>query len=540
MLPQFRRRSWLAPLSALFVVAPLAAQQMSDSPPGPVLVGPPAPQSNALCVEKRYVNDGLGPAGGVYWRIALSPRAEEFRRHWEQRQVRRGLMGPIAPHSDNGPAGPGGPRGCPETAEVFVVASHIDRGELLLADLDCDGVYEPDDLALFATALAGPNQPTGGSPLCKPTDQDTDGDTDLADVATMQALGGPAVPTRLDYAVDAGPWTALFGDADLVPGGPSDTFDWTGGGATLALRARAAYPGFAGGWYSQGVASDDAVRAIVLTDGADLALTLQQKQAQPAFPGQPELATLLAPWLSGGIVTLPAEEFLVLFELNAADPASPAFDFQDLVLRVRSECAAGSEVVLRDSIGSGNSSTNNNWVFSNTQTSSYMFIPTAIMAGDSLTLSDFRVISGGLLGSVNYAGYDFTLRVWSSLSALQASPTLGDVLNYTYDNPTTGPTDFGVVRYFGAGGFTTSYNLSFDLLPRNITISSGQTLYVGVQFWTSSTAANGVASIPETWEAQQSDIRYGNSLPGGSEIIDLHPNSLWTGRMAFAVRGITN
>lgn len=501
---------------------------------GDAFVGPVAEPTLGLCVEMRNLDNGCGPACGVYWRIALSPRMEQFAKAWRDRQVRRGKS------PDELPVLRGS--GCPQTADVLVVASHIDRGELLPFDLDCDTVVTGPDLALLATALAGPGTPTGGSPLCKPTDHDGDGDTDLADVAVMMQSGGPDVPTRLDYAVDAGPWTPLFGDQNLVPGGPEDTFDWAGGTSSLTFRARAAFPNFGGGWFTSEVPSDDPDRVIVLTDGMNLALTLQQKLAQPAFAGQPTVEALLLPWLVNGVVTLPADEFLVLFELNTTYSASPAFDFQDLVLKVKGKCTVGSEVVLRDSIGPDNNMTNGNFGFSSvkgpTQSGNMIVIP--VSANIPVLLKSIRAISHQTNvepGTRCWFPYDmdYKVSVYSSLSVAPGPNFDGDLGTLLIEEPAQPLEEFGNTGLIPPDFHSyTTYDGTYDFSSLLVTMLPGEERWIGLQF---RPAANHDCAIIESNESGPSDVSVAST--GAITVLEQLGQSNHSGRAAVEIRALT-
>lgn len=394
---------------------PAASDALRVGPPAPPLVkvglrhGP-----FSMLVERRYQNDPTtgqfsryshrfitGPvmAGGQPATLAqLHAAAQAGVWPAKRSQPRNGAERP-------NPRGPGGPSGCPDDVEITVLTLNQIRGELLPADLDCNGVYEPADLALLAAALAGPSQPTGGGSLCKLTDHDNDGDTDLADLAILQDSGGPAVPTRLEYALDGGAWQPLFGGGDVAAGAPPAVIGGWTAGQVLTLRASAAYPAFGGGWHSSSVVSDDPQRVLVLLNGDNLAQRLTQVGAQPPFAGQSGLQQILttAGYLSAGVVQLAAHESLVFYELGTANPLSPAFDFQDLGLLLALPCDTPTEIVLRDSIGPDSSWTDGNFPFfsARSRSANPFLVPIKIVASDDIQLKTLRmVVSQG--GELNF------------------------------------------------------------------------------------------------------------------------------------------
>lgn len=125
----------------------------------------------------------------------------------------------------------------------------------------------------------------------------------------------------------------------------------------------------------------------------------------------------------------------------------------------------GQEVVLRDSIGGDNSSTNNNIPFANWRTSNpspWLFIPVTITAPNNIKLKEWRAIGAQKTSQAPvFANYDYYFRVWSSQSAFNASPTTGDLVNVFFSVPSAGPSAFGTSGWID-NGFKTTWDMKFD------------------------------------------------------------------------------
>ena len=168
--------------------------------------------------------------------------------------------------------------------------------------------------------------------------------------------GGPQVPTRLSYELN-GVVTQMFGGQNVTPGGQQIIA--LQAGQELKFWGHSAYPDFDAPypWVNYLVPSDDAVNAAILINGDNFFTMSLAKGMQSPFGMQQSIQTILAnnnlagaiDW-NTGLVTLDTNEVIILFELGASSPASPAFDFNDLVLHVRTPCPVEQPYDLRNNI----------------------------------------------------------------------------------------------------------------------------------------------------------------------------------------------
>lgn len=353
---------------------------------------------------------------------------------------------------------------------------------------------------------------------------------------------GPHVPTRADSSVGGGNFVAQFGGADVTVGATT-TVDISAGGA-LILKGKIAYPDFTNPAWSQEIQSDSTTNAMVLVNNDDPSVIMAQKGAQSAFSGQQSIPTILAPYLNGnGKIVLASNEMLVLYELGTMNPASPAFDFQDLVLKVRTGCPVGSEVVLRGSIGANNTTTNGNWPYfsDHTPSSSYYLTPVTVTANENVTLKEWRGIGGQESPAMDFSKLDYMLRMWNTPQAAISNVASGNIANIFFSIPSQGPTSWGQTANQPGVGVKPTWEFKFDISSAGIQILAGESRTIGVSFETGGSANGGDWGWVESSELGASDIIIApNDLPApGWMYIADDPDSHFDGRVGVEIRGQT-
>ena len=358
---------------------------------------------------------------------------------------------------------------------------------------------------------------------------------------TVQLLGSSpslAGAVRLEARLDGFAWMPVFLGQDIstlsvgaVSGVPAGALCE---GSSIALAAS---------WEGLTVVSNDHLRALVLIDGQDVVAKAVQKGVVDAA-ARGIGGGLIDSYIHGsGVVTLarPGREMLVLFELDGVDPADPAFAYDDLALRVDLGCGNldSSEprtVVLRDSIGGDSSTTDGNFTFTATRSGGvWTHIPIKISATESVNVSSIRGVLAAVSENFAFHEFDYNIRVWDSLTALNASPSLGNVLNVTLDEPTAGPTEFGTAQSsFGSVLVQVSFVAIFDISEHDIMIPAGQTYYIAVEFRSiSGTGQSGILGWVESTEAGETDWYYWSD--GAPGTINSVPISTRSGRIGFEI-----
>jgi len=365
-------------------------------------------------------------------------------------------------------------------------------------------------------------------------------------IANEITLGqnGPNVPTRVDWKLGAGAWQPAFADADVTVG-MEETWDLSAGGELL-VRGKMAYPSFDSFFISREIVNDDANFVLILVDNDDPLVKLALKGVQPPYGAQASIPSILAPYLDGeGKINLPTNEMIAMYELGSTDISEPSADYQDLVLKIRTGCPIGSEVVLRDSIGTDNSWTNGNFPFISNQNPGFFWQSSAgfVSANESLILKDISVIFGRMSTTDNFSQLDYVIRVWSSLSSAETNPNLGNVANIIFTAPTQGPTPWGQTGDqppAGVIGVQPTWKLAFDISSSNIQMLTGQTYLIAVQIQTGGATQGGIWGIMESSELGNTDLWCDDSAPCTLWVnIADDPYSLWNGRLALKVSGQT-
>jgi len=196
------------------------------------------------------------------------------------------------------------------------------------------------------------------------------------------------------------------------------------------------------------------------------------------------------------------------------------------------------EIVLRDSIGPDNQSTNGNIYYASfhdgfTNSKWLAAIPVTNNTSNTIKLTSYRMILGQA-PLFSYSAFDWNLRVWSNEAALIASPLSGNLFNHTFDVPTSGPTPFGT----GYNGRPT-WETQFDLSPLNVTIPPSASRMIVVHISVPSQLTQGSGGVQESWETgQPKDKHFNPSYPSGWRYTDdsFFPNVHFQGRYAIEVR----
>ncbi len=349
---------------------------------------------------------------------------------------------------------------------------------------------------------------------------------------------GAQVPTRVEWRLGAGAWQAAFSDTDVTVG-MQDTLDLSGGGE-LTVQGKAAYPTFASPIFSREIASDHLTLAVILLNGDDPGVKMGLKGAGGPFGSQASIPDILAPYLDGqGKISLPANELIAMYELGSTNISHPSADYQDLVLKIRTGCPIGSEVVLRDSIGPDNTMTNGNWPFASDSTgpSSWAFAPATIPVLENVTLKTLRAIGAQTSSMLDFNQLDYWLRVWNSEAAAIASPNNGNIANIFFPVPSSAPVNFGSTFDQNFVGVKPTWDLLFDISSANLPVLAGQTIVIGVQVYTNGTLGGGLWGWMESRELGQSDMGF---FPGNWIYLNTASISFWDGRLAYKLTGSAN
>lgn len=249
---------------------------------------------------------------------------------------------------------------------ILTIASDAFAAGLRVQDPDGDGVREiivnPHTVRprltpkkIKATAMEGageldpknPNLPTDANdPTVSSSTLFSGGGT----LGTVRVVGiainygggadAPPVLTKLDVRIGAGSPQAVFADVPYLYESDTDPISLGSNMAQVVFTAKAAYPDFTNPTFSRTVDSNSS-SAIVLVDGNNLTAILNQKCAAmgqangciSAFDDQQSIEFFLDPYLDeNGNVDLLPNQVLILNELGTTNPASDAYDFQDLVV----------------------------------------------------------------------------------------------------------------------------------------------------------------------------------------------------------------
>lgn len=317
---------------------------------------------------------------------------------------------------------------------------------------------------------------------------------------------GDWMPARLNYQLgSAGQVLPAFDDFDLyitaadriILGpdywNPPEPIFW---GAT-------AYPSFLENppVYEEQVPSDDEIHALILKNGDDYYAEALAKGILPPYGSQLDIPTILDFYLdTQGIVQLPLNEVLILFELgDDSSPAQEAFDFQDLVLNVRTEYEPVSEVVAENQIGPGGAYADGlagQTAFYVSVGSEFSLPASVFTAPKDGTVNTFSVIAyafdratGNACDPSFWSDAEYKVHFWPSESAYFADPDEGDY-HTTFSLPTN-PDYLTVVGYYTSPqDLHTQHRILFDVSLLDWPVAAGQKFVIGVNaFHTSCDAA---------------------------------------------------
>jgi len=206
--------------------------------------------------------------------------------------------------------------------------------------------------------------------------------------------------------------------------------------------------------------------------------------------------------------------------------------------------AAGcpTEIVLRDSIGPDNSSTNGLAAagFEITSAGGGSYVAIDLSGLQAMTLSTLRVIlvNGGVDPVIQWQNKDYVLMLWDSYAEAQIDPLCqsGDTCQQiVLDTPTAGPTSFGstAIDFLGA---RTTYEVTFDLSQAGLVVENGQSLFIGFAI-RDDTVHGDLLGVMEAIEAEPFTDRGWISTQGW----DFTSNYSWMradGRLAISISGI--
>ena len=380
----------------------------------------------------------------------------------------------------------------------------------------------------------------------------------LANEITYGA-GGPQVPTRLGYSIDGGSAVPMYGGGNVALHMTEEIA--LSSNQVLSFIGRSAYPDFNTQypWINYNVPSDDAVNAAILINGSNFFTIAAAKGVQMVpFGMQQSLQQILGNMIdwNTGLVILPANKVIVLFELGATSPSSPAFDFNDLIVSITTDCNNAAEVVLRDSIGADNTLTNGGRVITITTTASggITYVAFELSPSESVTLREVSMVVGSatLLPLIVWPAFDYQVRVWSSPQARAAFPRIGDLMNCQFPFPSNFPSNDYTPPNFGSAVGPVPFNdevnthfLTFNVLEDAnvscppVTLQSGGTFPVAIQAIRPPSAGSTIG-IVTSLETGVTDIRYTDlNNQQGTPITSLStPGLPLTGRVGYKVVGL--
>jgi hypothetical protein len=364
-------------------------------------------------------------------------------------------------------------------------------------------------------------------------------------------LNGPPAPVRVDSKVGAGAWTPQFGGSDLTVGATS-VVDISAGGSLL-LNGRVAYPDFAVPTFHREIPSDDLNNAIVLVNGDNFFTIANQKGVHPPYGNQVPIPALLSGYINSetGLVTLASDQTIIAYELGTRNPLSIAFDFNDVIIKITTPCAASAEVVLRDSITPqpaicttpASCMTDGNYFYlsgggpgDQGAGGTWSLAPITVTATENVTLKELRAIITSDAGPITPENWDYQIRVWDSQQAMFNSPTLGNILgNMLFGVPTQGPTTYGHTGYFPPFEFMDDYDVRFNIQPAAVQVLAQQSISIGLAVIATGSPWNSF-DIMESAEQGQTDLwSDSDTYPQWLNASDA-PNS-HSGRYAYRLSG---
>jgi len=354
----------------------------------------------------------------------------------------------------------------------------------------------------------------------------------------------------MEYSINGEPPISLFNGADLFTGQHQHNVDYIILGqqapSTVTLIGKMGYPSYQNPLVAP-IPSDHPHNAAILVDGDDFYQFLQDKGVQQAMPGQFSIESLISPYMDeiNGTMELADNQFIALWELGTMSTSSYAFDMQDLaVLVTATGCDVGSEVMLRDSIGPDNSTTNGNLAWSNYKTTTHppLYVtPVIITPPVDIVLSRYRaIVTRQLPHLISWPNQTFTLRIWSDMQAVVANPSFGNVANAILPIHPAPPV-FGQTGFSNPLGVRNTYEISFDLLSYNVQLQAGQSRVIAVHASTPHFTAGLIGTL-ESSEIGSPDSQVGTdgTLPVSSWLTTTTGSHYHSGRYAIELTGIAN
>lgn len=351
--------------------------------------------------------------------------------------------------------------------------------------------------------------------------------TVLANEITYGATG-PQVPTRLKYQIGTNEPVLMLDPVHSMIGTPIDVPMVPG--EEVAFWGHSAYPDFENPYLVNfEKRSDDEFMAAILTNGNVLADVMAAKGAASIPYGmQQSLQFILESKMQDGVMNLASDELVILFELGATSSSSPAFDFNDLVLLVKTNCPNTTEVVLRDSIGPDNWTQGKFVVSASQEGTSHSFVTFAVTPSTAVTLKSVDVVLSSL-GSegVNFSAFDYEFRIWSGSNenaahtAVLNSPLNG--LNDVFFSPLLQqPPVFGQARSLSFGNpLVPSYLVSFNLEASSISLLPGTTYAITIAPRRNGGGSFGTMAMVGSSEVGSSDRKYW--APSNSAFLSTYP-----------------
>ncbi len=351
--------------------------------------------------------------------------------------------------------------------------------------------------------------------------------TVLANEITFGA-GGPQVPTRVKYQIGENPPVTLFNGENASQHIAIPEQITLQPGEEIYLWGHSAYPDF-NDPYQLDIekSSADPQMAAILSNGEMLVEMMSLKGAATIpFGMQQSLEAILggAGMMNNGMIQLDEDEMIILFELGATNSSSPAFDFNDLVLHVRTQCPNNTEVVLRDSIGPDNAMTHRGFVFPTSSAGSgFQFTPISLNVSAAIQLRRLDlVIAREGDDPVNWSTFDYEVRIWSSTAQMLSNPRTGDVLDCWLQHPSNVGSNASALPVFGeavnsAIGTVASHLAEFDLSAcPNVILQPGPNYQIAVQpHKVSGNGSDGILGIVDSSHMPSigSEWLHYNSLP---------------------------
>lgn len=284
--------------------------------------------------------------------------------------------------------------------------------------------------------------------------------------------GGPDVPIRIDVSIAGQPAIPLFGGADIQVDS-TDTLPLSSPGEEFVLIGRGAWPSFDQPNISYTTPSNHATHAVVLLRGDYVSDILLQKGGEIPYGTQLSVESILESYGladSFGQMILPENQMVILYELSTADPASPAYDLQDLVLLVTADGPIRDTIVIQDRICSQYACSGDTPGHSSTVVAGGPFHTIAATHVQPPVDGTLTEISGVFFGArpggipdIDWEGFGFAIYVWNSPGAFQADPLNPNHAVLYFDDPSN-PDYLDVVgEYDSSIGLLPKHRLVFDI-----------------------------------------------------------------------------